>query len=130
MMLMQKDNIGVRFDAAARRDLPRALCVGKNEDIANFNSLGNPIGSLLADCNNSIDPLAYSLVVIDPFSHCWNHNGCDPGLSEEHSFLAGKNLGLQGKHITSGFKSCARRKRGKVGTATNGMKIRDSHCKT
>jgi hypothetical protein len=83
--------------------------VGKNEDIADFNFLGNPISSLLADCNISLDPLAHSLVVIDPFSHCWDHDGCDPGLSEEHSFLAGKNLRLQGKHIIFGIKFYARR---------------------
>jgi hypothetical protein len=64
------------------------------ENIANFNPLVNFIGSLLAYCNSYPGTLAVSLAVVDSFSYHRDHNGCDSGFSEEHSFPAGENIRL------------------------------------
>lgn len=65
-----------------------------DENTHDFDSLGHPFGTLLAHRPTRLGPLAYSLVVIDPFSRCRNPYECDPGLSEEHSFLSGEAVGL------------------------------------
>ena len=73
----------------------------KNENITYFDSVVNPVGSLLAYCDSRSDSLANPLVAIAPFSPCWNLNGRHSVSSEEHPFSAGKIIGLQGNHIAS-----------------------------
>lgn len=56
-----------------------------NEDITDYNPLGNPFGILLAGRNTYPDPLASSLVAIDPFSHRQGYHGCHSGPGEKYS---------------------------------------------
>lgn len=67
----------------------------RNENIVGYDTLGNTISSLLANCHISAYLVAYRMVIVDTFSHCGHVYGCIFSFSKDHSFFACKASGLQ-----------------------------------
>ena len=72
----------------------------RNESTAGYDTLGNIISSLLANCHISAYLVAYRMVIVDTFSRCGNAYGSISGFGKGHSVFACKAFGLQRKHIT------------------------------
>jgi hypothetical protein len=77
------------------RRLAQALGVKyKNENITNNDPLGNLIGSLLANSNTSLNPMAFSMAIIYTLSYCWNPDGSNIGTCKKHTIFTRKTIGL------------------------------------
>lgn len=72
----------------------------RNENIVSYDTLGDTISPLLANCHISAYLVACRMVIVNTISHCGHVYGRIFSFSKEHSFFACKASGLQRKRIT------------------------------